>query len=85
MALPDTSPELASCADAPMTSAEAVPFTSPPSLAVTLQLPNAGAVTGMGVRKGVTLIVGGGFHGKTTLLNAIEAGIYNKACLPPAD
>ncbi len=36
-------------------------------------------MTGMGIRQGVTLIVGGGFHGKTTLLKALEAGIYDKA------
>jgi predicted ABC-class ATPase len=31
----------------------------------------------MGLPKGVTLIVGGGFHGKSTLLRAIELGIYS--------
>lgn len=31
----------------------------------------------MGIPKGVTLIVGGGFHGKSTLLNAIQLGVYN--------
>lgn len=57
--------------------AGAVPFESPPTLRVTLQAPNAGAVTGMGVPRGVTLVVGGGFHGKSTLLRALEAGVYN--------
>lgn len=57
--------------------AGAVPFLSPPSLRVELELPNAGRVSGMGVREGVTLIVGGGFHGKSTLLRALERGIYN--------
>ncbi len=55
----------------------AVPFQSPPSLEVQLTLPNAGEVTGMGIPQGVTLIVGGGFHGKSTLLEALERGIYN--------
>jgi predicted ABC-class ATPase len=55
----------------------AVPFRSPPSLRVTLTLPNAGAVQGMGIPRGVTLIVGGGFHGKSTLLEALERGVYN--------
>ncbi len=55
----------------------AVPFQSPPSLEVTLELPHAGLVKGMGIRRGVTLIVGGGFHGKSTLLRALEAGVYN--------
>ena len=55
----------------------AVPFKSPEALAVTLSLPNAGSVRGMGIRKGVTLIVGGGYHGKSTLLNALEKGVYD--------
>ena len=56
---------------------DAVPFKSPESLAVTLNLPHAGAMQGMGIRKGVTLIVGGGYHGKSTLLNALEKGVYD--------
>ena len=59
-----------------------VRFTAPPELAVTVTLPHAGAVRGMGVRRGVTLIVGGGFHGKSTLLKALEAGVYNKVGAP---
>ncbi len=55
----------------------AVPFVSPESLRVEVRLPNAGPVTGMGVPKGITLIVGGGFHGKSTLLEALELGVYN--------
>ncbi|MBN1827223.1 MAG: ABC-ATPase domain-containing protein [Candidatus Eisenbacteria bacterium] len=55
----------------------AVPFRSPESLRVSVGLPNAGAVTGMGIPRGVTLIVGGGFHGKSTLLHALERGVYN--------
>ena len=35
-------------------------------------------VTGMFLPVGISLIVGGGFHGKTTLLNSIESGVYNK-------
>jgi predicted ABC-class ATPase len=52
-------------------------FQSPPSMQVAFTLPNCGRVEGMGVKKGVTLIVGGGFHGKSTLLGALEVGIYN--------
>ncbi len=55
----------------------AVPFKSPESLRVTLTCPHAGEVTGMGIPQGITLIVGGGYHGKSTLLRAIEAGVYN--------
>ena len=54
----------------------AVPFVSPPELRVTLETLHHGPVTGMGVPAGVTVITGGGFHGKTTLLEAIELGIY---------
>ena len=42
-----------------------------------MQLPHRGAVTGMGIPKGITLIVGGGYHGKSTLLTALELGVYN--------
>ncbi len=63
--------------DRPMPGKEAVPFRSPESLRVEFSLPNRGRVTGMGIPKGVTLIVGGGYHGKSTLLNAIERGVYN--------
>ena len=52
-------------------------FESPAEQQIEIELPNAGPVTGMGIRRGVTLIVGGGFHGKSTLLNAIERGVYN--------
>ncbi len=68
-------PRLAGDCDLPMK--EAIPFTAPASLAVTLHTPNQGAITGLGIRKGITLIVGGGFHGKSTLLSAIERSIYN--------
>ena len=56
---------------------DAVLFKSPESLAVTLNLPHRGPVRGMGIRTGVTLIVGGGYHGKSTLLTALERGVYN--------
>lgn len=54
----------------------ALPFVSPDSLRVTMDLPHAGPVTGMGLKEGITLIVGGGYHGKTTLLEAVESGVY---------
>jgi len=61
----------------PLTKGYVKKFKSPDSLRVRLQRPNAGEITGMGIPKGVTLIVGGGYHGKSTLLNAVETGIYN--------
>lgn len=54
-----------------------VPFVSPSSLAVELTLPYRGKVKGMGIPQGITLIVGGGYHGKSTLLKALERGIYD--------
>lgn len=55
----------------------AVAFQSPESLAVTLELPHHGTLRGMGIRKGITVVAGGGFHGKSTLLKALERGVYN--------
>lgn len=55
----------------------AVPFTSPDSMAVTLELPHRGPTRGMGIPCGITLIVGGGYHGKSTLLTALERGVYD--------
>lgn len=63
--------------DRPLPEDHAIPFRSPESLRVTLEAPNSGDVTGMGIPEGVTLVVGGGFHGKSTLLRAIERGIYD--------
>ncbi len=64
--------------DRPLPLSEgAIPFRAPDSLRVELKLPNRGRVTGMGIPEGVTLIVGGGYHGKSTLLRALERGIYN--------
>jgi predicted ABC-class ATPase len=56
---------------------DAVPFQSPETLRVEFTCPNQGLITGMGIPAGVTLIVGGGYHGKSTLLKAIELGVYN--------
>ena len=54
-----------------------VPFVSPENLRISMDLPHRGTITGMGIPCGITLIVGGGYHGKSTLLNALELGIYN--------
>ena len=53
-----------------------VPLIAPETLAQTVQLPHAGAVRGTAIPAGVTVIAGGGYHGKSTLLNAIARGIY---------
>ncbi len=55
----------------------AVPFSSPEEFRVSVKLPNRGEVRGMGIPEGVTLIAGGGFHGKSTLLEALSWGVYD--------
>jgi predicted ABC-class ATPase len=68
-------PRLSGVSDRPLNEG-AIPFESPPSLQVQLDRPNAGPIEGMGIPKGITLVVGGGYHGKSTLLRAIEKSIY---------
>ncbi|ADL07439.1 ABC-ATPase domain-containing protein [Thermosediminibacter oceani] len=70
-------PRESGISDRPMRGDRVVPFKSPESLKVSFELPNAGVVGGMGIPEGVTLIVGGGYHGKTTLLSALQRGVYN--------
>ncbi len=81
-------PRLHGASELPLPAAEAVPFESPPSLRVRLSLPEPGGLTGgpesgeggeisgMGIPEGVTLIVGGGYHGKSTLLQALAAAVF---------
>lgn len=54
----------------------AVPFKAPESMKYTADLPYKGEISGMGIEKGITLIVGGGYHGKSTLLKALEMSVY---------
>lgn len=68
-------PRLSGVSEKPMKGA--VVFQSPASMEVTMDLPHRGAVTGMGIRKGITLFVGGGYHGKSTVLQALQDGVYN--------
>jgi predicted ABC-class ATPase len=77
-------PRESGASDRPLRAGEAVPFRSPPSLRVSLPLAHpfedaAGrreALTGMGIPRGVSLIVGGGYHGKSTLLHALARAVY---------
>ncbi len=55
---------------------QAIPFESPEAVRVKFTAPSGRVLTGMGVRKGITLIVGGGYHGKSTVLKALERGVY---------
>ena len=70
-------PRKSGITDEPLDRNKVFPFKSPESLRVEIDLPHSGKTKGMGIPKGITLIVGGGYHGKSTLLNAIEMGIYN--------
>ena len=54
-----------------------IPFISPEKFEIEISLPYNGKITGMGIPRGITLIVGGGYHGKSTLLKALELGVYN--------
>lgn len=68
-------PRESGISDRPMKGA--VPFQSPAACKVTVTLPYHGPITGMGIKKGITLFVGGGYHGKSTILQALEMGVYN--------
>lgn len=70
-------PRESGTSDKPLKENQVIPFQAPDSLKVEINLPNAGKISGMGIKKGVTLLVGGGYHGKSTLLKAIESGVYN--------
>jgi len=67
----------ASALPMPSSTPGLVPFKSPPTLERVFELPNKGKVAGMAIPKGITIIVGGGFHGKSTLLEAISNGPSN--------
>lgn len=60
-----------------MVGKQVVPFQSPPELEVTLKRKHGAKVSGMGIAKGITLLTGGGYHGKSTLLEALQLGAYN--------
>lgn len=67
-------PRESSVSESPMQ--DAVPFTSPKELQLSLKLLNGTKIEGMGIPKGISIIVGGGFHGKSTLLHALEDSVY---------
>jgi predicted ABC-class ATPase len=62
--------------DGPAEGESVNPFQSPASLQITIPLPDGRSITGMGIKEGVTCITGGGYHGKSTLMQAILAGVY---------
>lgn len=61
----------------PLKGEQVVSFQSPVSLEIEIPIPHNKPIKGMGIKQGVTLIVGGGYNGKSTLLRAIERGVYN--------
>ncbi len=70
-------PRKSGVSDKPLQAEGLVPFESPSSLEEEADLPHQGKIKGMAVPEGVTLVVGGGYHGKSTLLRALERGVYN--------
>ncbi len=68
-------PRKSGVSDLPMK--DGIPFKSPASLERTFILPHKGEITGMAIREGITLVIGGGYHGKSTLLEALQDGVYN--------
>ena len=56
---------------------DAVTFRSPESLKTVIKTPHRGEISGMGIPRGITLFVGGGYHGKSTILQALQNGVYN--------
>jgi len=77
-------PRASGASNRPLPREQAVPFTAPAAFRVTFDLPNPfptpdgpqPQISGMGIPRGVTLIVGGGYHGKSTLLQALEQSVY---------
>lgn len=68
-------PRKSGVSDLPMK--DSVPFVAPASMERKLILPHKGEIKGMAVPQGITLIVGGGYHGKSTLLSALQMGVYD--------
>lgn len=68
-------PRASGISDLPMQRAK--PFVSPEENRITFDLPSGKMISGLAIPEGITLIVGGGYHGKSTLLEALERGVYN--------
>lgn len=70
-------PRASGASDSRLTGSQVVEFRSPTNLARSFTLPHRGIIQGMGIPAGITMIAGGGFHGKSTLLDALSVGCYN--------
>lgn len=70
-------PRSSGAVSTPMNRSQAILFQSPKENEVALNCPDGTQVLGMGISRGIIMLTGGGFHGKSTLLEAIELGVYN--------
>ncbi|SFQ39417.1 ABC-ATPase domain-containing protein [Salibacterium halotolerans] len=70
-------PRQSGISNKPLQDSGVVPFQSPSPLEVEIDLPHRGPIRGMALKEGINIIVGGGYHGKSTLLEAVERGVYN--------
>jgi predicted ABC-class ATPase len=71
-------PRASGISDQPLTGKHVVPFEAPEEMRIEIPIPHRSEpIKGMGIYQGITLIVGGGYHGKSTLLQAIERGVYD--------
>lgn len=70
-------PRTSGASDSRLTGSQVVEFRSPANLTRSFTLPHRGIIQGMGIPAGITMIAGGGFHGKSTLLDALSVGCYN--------
>lgn len=75
-------PRESGASERPLSRARAIPFEAPLELEVRIPVPNAvddedrREVVGLGIPHGITLIAGGGYHGKSTLLRALQRCVY---------
>lgn len=71
-------PRASGISDRPLSGKDVVPFETPAEMKVEIPIPHRSEpIRGMAIHKGITLIVGGGYHGKSTLLQAVERGVYD--------
>ena len=54
-----------------------VPFIVPDELLVDMDVPNKGRIRGLGIPTGITVVLGDAYSGRTELMKALAAGIYN--------
>ncbi|MFP4480945.1 MAG: ABC-ATPase domain-containing protein [Desulfohalobiaceae bacterium] len=70
-------PRASGISEKPLEQEQAIAFKAPQGLEYSFDLPYQGRVQGLGIPAGVTLIVGGGYHGKSTVLQSLQRGVYN--------